>query len=1464
VHGMATTVEAAPVRLRLVVCPPDGGPRDVELDAYADSTVDDVVEAILEGLDLGGREHSAYLRRSGRWLSGDVELGRAGICQGDELVLSDDRRVVDDVAAPGAVVDIAVVGGPASGRRFPLSAGDHFLGRDPGCAIAIDDPSLSGRHLRLQVAQGGAVRVADDGSRNGSSLEGVALPAGELRPLERDQVIQAGRTLLTVDLPRGSAPVREPEADGSVPFNRPPRVRRPIEPAVRPFPAPPDDPHRARIPLIASLVPLALGVGLYLLTTNPAMLFFAAFSPVMAISTFLEDRRSGKKGFAQREREYRERLAALKDELEAERAREVRVRRAAAPPAPELLARARTHAPTLWERREGDPDFLTLRLGTAEQPANLSVRLDPGGNEELRAEGERLSAWYATVPAVPVVVPLVEVGAVGLCGPDDRVAALGRWLAAQAAALHSPRELVIAAALSPERLAGWEWLKWLPHAHSETTPLGLELATGDAGARELLEEAARLIRDRRAEGEGAYAPRMRTAGPAVLLVLDELVAPERPLVTEVLSQAADHGIAAIWLGRERRDLPGECGAIVELDAASHTLACTDTRSGQAWRDVTAEGLEIGLALDLARALAPARDTSALRAGAGVPERVPLVDLLETAEPSSDWVAGRWGSEPAAEGAILGAAANGPFRVELRVDGPHALIAGTTGAGKSELLQTLIASLAVGHPPASLTFLLIDYKGGAAFKECVALPHTVGFVTDLDSHLTQRALVSLNAELRRRERILRDAGAKDLADMERRDRERAPASLVIVIDEFATLAREVPDFVDGVVDVAQRGRSLGVHLVLATQRPGGVVSENIRANTNLRVALRVNESAESNDVIGSPEAARIGRDRPGRAFARTGHGELTEFQTAYVGGASVERRQEREIVVRELAFASHRERGLSGDRHTRETDLQQLVRAAADASERLALPPQPSPWLPPLEPVVPLDSLPEPGQAVDDPSAVAPVGLLDEPALQRQRPFALDLEAEGSVLVYGASGSGKTTFLRTLALSLASRAGPEALHVYGLDFATRGLSGLEALPHCGSVIAGEDEERTARLFALLRKAMEKRKLLFAQRGAFTLSEYQRTAGPEDEPVPRVVVLLDNYTGFAAAFERVNLGELVDALPRLVGDGRPLGVHFAIAADRRGAVPNALAGIIPAKLVLRMADEDEFAAFGIPLKTIRGAQLPPGRGFLAGGLEVQVALVGDDPSGEGQAGAVRELGERLRARYSGPVAPPIEPLPTRLPREQLPAPERALVAVLGVGDAEQEPVAIDLGERHFLVVGPYRSGRSTALRTVAESLHHGSPGVELHLLAPRRSPLLELPLWASVARGAEECDAGAARLQQAVEGRRGDGEPFVLMIDDAEELAESLGAAALESIVRRGRDVGVSVVAAVERQAAQRAFAGWIRELRKEEYGLLLDPDTDVDGDILGARLPRRTNPVYPPGRGYLVERGLVELVQVATG
>src|SRR3712207_4452450 len=293
--------------------------------------------------------------------------------------------------------------------------------------------------------------------------------------------------------------------------------------------------------------------------------------------------------------------------------------------------------------------------------------------------------------------------------------------------------------------------------------------------------------------------------------------------------------------------------------------------------VLAEPVSAELSEVAARALAPLRDVSLEDDDAVLPDSVRLLDVLGLEPPTVDGIRARWQLEGRTTRLVVGAGLHGPFTLDLRTDGPHGLVAGTTGAGKSELLQTMIASLAVANRPDSLNFVLVDYKGGSAFKDCVRLPHTVGMVTDLDAHLVERALTSLGAELKYREHWLARAGVKDIddyIDLQAREPGRPPLPrLLIVIDEFASMARELPDFVTGLVNIAQRGRSLGIHLILATQRPSGVVSPEIRANTNLRISLRVTDGADSTDVLEAADAARIPKSAPGRGFARLGHGAL---------------------------------------------------------------------------------------------------------------------------------------------------------------------------------------------------------------------------------------------------------------------------------------------------------------------------------------------------------------------------------------------------------------------------------------------------------------------------------------------------------------------------------------------------------------------------------------------------------------
>ena len=1397
------------MRLKLLVQVPDGRRSSVVVECRPDSPSREMLAALAGHLGLGAAMLSAgRCERSGDWLTGERAVGEADLRDGDLLVLSADgaATVVGNHGAGRQLIDLVVVGGPDSGRRVGLEEGEHVVGRGPGADVVLSDRSMSRRHLRVRVTRD-AITISDAGSSNGTFLADEPLTAD--RRVTAQEVVEAGRTLLSFH-PHGEPVDARP--DGRlIAFNRPPRVARPAPETRWSVSVPTAAPSGPKLSP-ALLLPVAAGVALFALTGRAYTLLFALLAPAMALFSASEGSRAGRHRRAEDVAAFDRTLDEVAPAAEAARSEEMARRRAGAPDASELHARAAGPTATLWERRPGDDDFLVLRLGTADLPSDVAVDIPEGGDAALRERAVQRLCPDATLSAVPLTAPLAG-GALGLVGDPARTAGLARWLVAQAAVLHSHRDLEILAVVDESHRGDWGWLRWLPHVREGGILVGRAAAGADV-----------------ARGAG---------GPTARLVL---VDGELGLPPTFAEATLDKDTAIVWLAGRALDLPAACTVIASLDERMDRLEVVEVATGVARADVAADGVSAEWAEEVARLLAPVRDTGAREHAAAIPGRVSLLELLGMPDPTPAAVAERWSAD-GARAAPIGTGAGGPFDVDVaRGDGLRMVLAGMPGSGKSELLQALIASLAVTYPPTRLAFLLVDYKGGAAFRDCLELPHTAGIVTDLDAGLADRARISLLAELRRREALLQAAGARNLPELVAKRPDEAPPALVIVVDEFATLARELPAFVDTIVDVAQRGRSLGLHLVLATQRPRGAVSDAIRANTNLRIAMRVADAGESHDVIEAPDAAAIPAELPGRAIALTGRAadgtpELTRFQGGYAGGTTSGILDASAVTVRALdddADGRGGVRVVTAVGSVRPTDLQTVVVAAREAAARLQLTGPAAPWLPPLDTRCDLDDLPPAGPAR------AVIGVVDDPARQAQDALVVDLEQEGSVLIYGTSGSGKTALLRAIGCSLAAGTSPRDLELYGLDFASRGLLALEDLPHCGSVIGADDPERVLRLIATLQRAMDARRRQTAEGGA----------RPGERGLPRIVLLLDGYANFAAAFERVDFGAPVQALVRLVADGRSLGLHVVMTADRRADVPGSLAGVVPTRLVLRMASDDEYAALGLPRTRNADRDLPPGRGFAPDGREFQAAWVAPDE--------IPGRARRLQAEHPGLAAPPVGTLPVAVDRRRLPDPQQPLRAVVGIDDALLAPAELDLAESHALVAGPHRSGMSTALATIALSLRRGDPQLSLYLLAPRRSPLHELDLWTAAATDPEACSQLAGRLAAGNEER------LVALVDDGLELAEGSASASLEALLRRGRDASVRVVVALDLQGAQRVFGGWVRDLRAERTGLLLQPQGDGDGDLLGVRLPALRGGPAPAGRGFLVQRGALTLIQVAAG
>ena len=1372
-----------------------------------------------------------------------------------------------------------VVSGPGAGGVHGLPDGDIVVGSAGG--IRLDDPELARRHLELHTGPAGVVvtdlthrsddRAGAPGSLGVTAAGGRAL-AGPTAVGAAD-LIAVGRSLLAV-LPTAASDAAVTDGpDLTRAVNRPPRLRPARTVSTLELPTPATAPESRKLAVLPLVLPLLLGVAMAFLL-NPLFLLFTLLSPLLALSSWWSDRRQGRTSGAKVAAAFAETTERVQRESARLALVETLARRAAYPDAAELGLVAAGPGRRVWERRRADDDSLVLRVGSGPAEAE-TVRLT-GPATLPRPEQPQLVD-------VPVTVPLREVGVLGVAGPREQACALARWLVGQAAVLHSPRDLSVQLLVDPATPAGevasdWAWLRWLPHAapaFGQDCPVVVG-ATVDALTARIAELTA-LVAARTAAAQDVRAQLTARRQPDVLVVLDGARS-LRSLagMAVVLRDGPAVGVYLLCVDEQEELLPEECQAVATCQGSARL---TLRRSGEPTQaQVRADLVGSAWAEAVARGLAPLRDAGSDQGEGQVPQTARLLEVLGLPEPTAADIRGRMGRTTSA---VVGVGADGPFALDLRRDGPHTLIAGTTGSGKSELLQTLVASLAVANRPDAMNFVLVDYKGGAAFKDCARLPHTVGMVTDLDGHLVERALASLTAELKTREGLLADAGAKDLEDYW--DTGATLPRLVIVIDEFASLVEELPDFVRGLVGIAQRGRSLGVHLVLATQRPSGVVSPEIRANTNLRIALRVTDATESLDVLDSPEAATIAKATPGRAYARTGHTALTAFQSARVGGrtpgAALAHRPPIEAVLlpwAQVGDAIPPVSRVESEPDADQTDLRALVLAVQQAC--LDLPPGRTPWLDPLPTSL---TLAEVRRATPPPASGLPLvvfGLEDLPAAQTRAVAALDLERGGHLVVAGAARSGRSTLLRTLGTSLAATVAPADAHLYAIDCGTGALLPLADLPHCGAVVTRTQVDRADRLLTRLSAEVARRQELLAERGFADVAEQRLSSA---DPLPYLVLLVDRWEGFTGAFEEVDNGRLTDTFLRLLREGLGAGLRVVVTGDR-SVLLGKVASAVEDVLVLRLADRSDYALAGLSPRVLPEV-VTDGRAFRGNvGTQVQVALLVDDPSGAAQAAAVAELAEHWRGRRVGGRLPfRVEVLPSRITAADAaalapPPVTNGQVAAaraegdpasgasvswqisVGVGGDELALQTVDLSVDGpgFTVAGPQRSGRSTALLGATRSLL--TAGTEVVILAPRPSPLRDLVGSPGVLLVATTAEPDVADVVAALNAATG---PLVVVVDDAELLLGAEVADLLQQILREGRDHGHVVLVGGTTSELAATFRGFTADARKSRSGLLLSPASHLDGDLLGVRLARSAAFTGPAGRGLLVRGGAAQLVQV---
>ncbi len=1224
--------------------------------------------------------------------------------------------------------------GPDTGTTRTIEMGDGALiGRAADADLRCDDPDLAARHALLTLGADGGLRA-------------VALTA---RPMRVDDAFAEGEVLVAdgAAIEVGSSTLRcrrsNGLADGPAPapidvvggrVHRPPRALPADAPVVVDSAGPPPTPTPRHGGLLPAVLGLAGSAAIAAVMHQAMFLIFGALGSLVAIAAWAGQRiaaeRADRRALRAHEEATRRSAVALDDAFERALDRHL----LATPTTATAAQTIERRSTNLWERRSDHPDVWTVSPGRGDWVWQF-------GDDALaarRAEG------------APVPIDLGPGTVLAIRGAPTSTIAVARALALQLAAQCGPADLrIVVVSDDPD---AWRWVEHLPHAQLDGRPLVVD-----------------------ADSTGAVLTDLeRHPGHVVVITdrCDALTTRTHPL-RRALGTA--HAPAVIVLLPSDRAVPHVCSA--ELHIATTTARLVADTTAAFAVPIRPAGVGVRRAVALAERLADLIDPDDTGGGDGLPTMVALTTLLPNAigeDGAPAAIAAGWlaaGDDPAPR-ALLGMATDGTIEVDLVRDGPHALIAGTTGSGKSELLRSLIVSLALGSGPQHLTFVLVDYKGGATFDSLADLPHVVGTVTDLDHRLADRALRSLDAELRRRESVLREQGAGDISSLRRARPDVHMPRLVVIVDEFAALAAEQPDFLHALVGIAQRGRSLGLHLILATQRPQGIVSDDIRANTNLRIALRMHDPADALDVVGTVAAAALPRHRPGRAVLRLGPDEHVTFQSAS-----------------------------SAD------DVDELVAACRAAVGELTMDPPDRPWLPPLP-----DTL-----RAGDVEAGA-VGVIDDP--DHQRTVALRWErSSGNLLVAGASGSGTSTALAAAAWAAVSA--PRPTHLFVIDArsdATDGpLAALASSPWCAAVTAAADRERVWRVLRAVDDELTRRR-----------SPDAANASAHD-----VVLVIDGLRSLWQQLDDPSAGDASDVLHRVITTGAAAGVTVAASVEHAGGIPGVVLAAFAHRWVLRLDDPAEASLLGV-----RPALVPAGRVagrmvVAATGCEAQLAATISEPID--------------RAITGGPTR--IEPLPARLLATDL-EPARRLgrqsLLPIGVAVSDATPAALTIADgEHLSIVGPPRSGRTGALRTITAAWRQATPIGRVLTIDPRQGA------------------AAIAVTLDEIERRASAASPALLTIDDADLVDDVDGR--LAALIKRA-PLGLTVAIAARADALRQAYGHWTALVRRSRLGVVTIGGggtlNELDGDLLGASLPHRLPVPQRPGLGWMITGDAPLLVQIA--